>query len=88
MNGLRQLSFFNSTEQEKKKQADIAKRFTLGFWYYTEGKKCCEVYPKFKTDHEDMCYLECPVCGDRTGKHHMAWQAWTEWDEMKETKEE
>ena len=37
-------------EEAKAKQDEIeASGFNLGYWYGTGCKKCCGVYPKFKT---------------------------------------
>ena len=85
---MRQLSFFNTSEQEKAKQEEIAKWYNLSWWYYTGGKKCCGVYPEFKTEgntaNEDI-YLECPVCGRRTKGQVMPWIAEEEWDRCLQT---
>lgn len=61
----------------------------LGWWYGTRCKKCCGVYPKFKTkDTFDPCnaYYECEVCGRRTVKEYtMPWLAEEAWNHDKVT---
>ena len=74
------------TEAEAKANQDriIAKGYELGWWYGTRCKKCCGVYPKFKTkDTFDPCnaYYECEVCGRRTVKEYtMPWLAEEAWN--------
>ena len=69
-------------EEAKENQARIAKHYNLGWWYGTNCKKCCEVFPKFKkteTTH-DQCYYQCEVCGKRTKAYEMPWQAVEAWN--------
>lgn len=72
-------------EQAAKRQAEIAEKFNLGWWYGTDCEKCCGVYPKFKTTNtpEAFCYYECEVCGKRTEIYSMPWLARNAWNEHK-----
>lgn len=74
------------TEQEAvKMQAELAKHFNLSFWYGTHCKKCCSVYPRFRTTNttHEQCYYQCEVCGKRTANYEMPWQAAEAWNEGK-----
>ncbi len=71
-------------EEAKAKQDEITKHgFKLGWWYGTDCKQCCGVYPKFmKTaGFDDKCYYECEVCGKKTDLYEMPWQAEKAWNE-------
>ena len=78
-----------TAEEAKKNQEELAKHFNLGFWYGTHCKKCCGVYPKFRTSasYDSYCWYECEVCGKRTENAPMPWVAEKAWnaDEFMET---
>lgn len=71
-------------EQAKKIQSSIQERgFDLSYWYGTDCKKCCEVFPKLmkakKNDPVDV-YYQCQVCGKRTVLFSMPWEARDAWN--------
>lgn len=69
-------------EEAKANQDRIAKDFNLSYWYGTNCKKCCGVFPKFR--HSDAfgggCWYECEVCGTRTEEKSMPWIAADAWN--------
>lgn len=71
-----------TAEEAKRNQDEIAKHFNLGWWYGTGCKKCCGVYPKFKTGGIQNlgCWYECEVCGRKTEPLSMPWIAEKEWN--------
>ena len=78
-------------EEAKAKQDRIVEQgFKLSWWYGTNCKKCCGVFPKFCTEGDpaaDKCFFECEVCGKRTEGFMMPWQAEKAWnnDEVRAT---
>lgn len=56
--------------------------YDLGWWFGTECRKCCGVYPRFHDGggtSRESCWYECDVCGKRTKKcvmPHVAVEAW------------
>lgn len=77
-------------DEAKANQDRIAKYHDLSYWYGTNCKKCCGVFPKFCTEgniaRED-CFYRCEVCGKRTNGFLMPWQAEKAWnnDEVRAT---
>lgn len=71
-----------TAEEAKRNQDEIAKHYNLGWWYGTGCKKCCGVYPKFRTTEGNncMCWYECEVCGTKTELQSMPWIAEREWN--------
>lgn len=73
------------TKEEAKANQEriIASGFDISWWYASQCRKCCDVYPKIiAEDNLAMkVYLECEVCGRRTHAHKMPWLAKKEWDE-------
>lgn len=72
-----------TAEEAKEHQDDLERKgFKLAWWYGTECKKCCGVYPKFHSG--DMlrpgCWYECEVCGRKTEMQSMPWIAEREWN--------
>lgn len=69
-------------EEAAAHQAELAKHYDLSYWYGTNCKKCCGVYPKFK--HSEAfgggCWYECEVCGTRTNEVSMPWIAAEQWN--------
>ena len=63
-------------------QAELAEHFNLSYWYGTRCKKCCGVFPKFKTSlgFDSKCWYECEVCGTRTAAVSMPWIAEEAWN--------
>ncbi len=73
------------TQQEAIKiQASIQERgFRLDYWFGTDCKKCCDVYPRLmKANRTDPCdiYYQCDVCGKRTVFFTMPWMAREAWN--------
>ncbi len=64
-------------------QAELSKHYKLSYWYGTHCKKCCDVYPIFRTTEsmDSKCWYECEVCGTRTGKYSMPWLAEKAWND-------
>lgn len=69
-------------EEAKKNQDRLSKHYNLSFWYGTNCKKCCGVYPKFRSTDgfESLCWYECEVCGKRTSAESMPWIAEEAWN--------
>lgn len=69
-------------EEAAAHQAELAKHFKLSYWYGTKCKKCCGVFPKFRTTpgFDSKCYYECEVCGTRTEAVSMPWIAEEAWN--------
>lgn len=69
-------------EQAKENQDRLSEKYNLSYWYGTNCEKCCGVFPKFKnTDASDCkCWYECEVCGKRTRKKSMPWEAEEAWN--------
>ena len=73
------------TAEEAKANQDriVAEGWDLGFWYGTNCKKCCGVYPKKVSIYQngrDLCAYECEVCGRKTAPCDMPWQARDAWN--------
>lgn len=69
-----------STESIKAKQDRLGENAA---WYYgTNCKKCCGVFPAFFTEQtfEGLGYFVCLVCGRESQHEHMAWQAEESWN--------
>lgn len=78
-----QLNLIWTAEDEKRKQDNLAKHFNLGFWYGTDCKKCCGVFPKFETSYGfelDNCWYECQVCHRKSKRASMPWIAREDWN--------
>ena len=71
-----------TAEQAKANQDELAKHYRLSYWYGTNCKKCCGVYPKFRTTNgfDSKCFYECEVCGTRTDLFPMPWLAERAWN--------
>ncbi len=71
-----------TAEEAKANQEELSKNFRLSYWYGTNCKKCCGVYPKFHSGSitDNGCWYECEVCGSRTGKKTMPWIAEEAWN--------
>lgn len=73
------------TAEEAKRNQDqiVAEGWTLSFWYGTDCKKCCGVYPKLidQIPPNDFCRYECEVCGKTTEAYIMPWLARDAWNE-------
>lgn len=70
-------------EEAKANQERIAKHFKLDWWYGTDCKKCCGVYPKLIIGIDgfnDLVRYECEVCGTTTKPQIMPWVARDEWN--------
>ena len=69
-------------EEAAAHQAEMAKHYNLAYWYGTRCKKCCGVFPKFKTSlgFDSKCWYECEVCGTRTEEKSMPWLAEEAWN--------
>ena len=70
-------------EEEMAEQERLRQYFNLGWWYGTNCKKCCGVYPKaMKKDGYDPndFYYECQICGRRTKPYMMPWIAREAWN--------
>ena len=71
-------------EEAKANQDRIAKHYKLCWWYGTNCRKCCGVYPKIVVRHIDNpkdVHMECEVCGRKTSEHTMPYLAEEEWNE-------
>ena len=71
-------------EDAKANQDRIARHYNLSWWYGTECRKCCGVYPKIvirNVDNPKDVHLECEVCGRKTKEYAMPWIAKEEWNE-------
>lgn len=70
-------------QEAKAKQEELSKHYRLSYWYGTNCKKCCEVFPKFRTSsgYDSKCWYECEVCGTKTKPASMPWIAEKEWNE-------
>lgn len=69
-------------EEAKTEQEQLAKYYILGWWYATNCRKCCEVYPKLEKEGPpafEMVFYRCPVCGRRTNSYKMPWLAADAW---------
>lgn len=68
--------------EAKANQERIAKHFKLEWWYGTNCKPCCGVYPKLMFEGQSAStrdYYQCEVCGRRTKSYLMprlAEEAW------------
>lgn len=72
-----------TAEEAKAHQDDLERKgFNLAWWYGTGCKKCCGVYPEFKTGGIQNlgCWYECEVCGRKTAPQSMPWIAEKEWN--------
>lgn len=71
-----------TAEQAKANQDELAKHYDLSYWYGTNCRKCCGVYPKFRTTNgfDSKCFYECEVCGARTDLFSMPWLAERAWN--------
>ena len=73
-------------EQAMAEQERIVKDgYKLGWWYGTNCRKCCGVFPKFMkayTAAGGKCFYQCDVCGRKSGLHEMPWLARDDWNEM------
>lgn len=69
-------------EQAKENQDRLSEKYNLSYWYGTKCEKCCGVYPKFMNTYgsEATCWYECEVCGKRTRKKSMPWEAEEAWN--------
>lgn len=69
-------------EEARAHQEELSKHFDLSYWYGTNCKKCCGVYPKFHsgTVLHPCCWYECEVCGSRTEEKPMPWIARDAWN--------
>ena len=69
-------------KQALKHQTELAKHYNLAWWYGTDCKKCCSVYPRLeKTDTiRGECFYRCEVCGKRTKAYIMPWLARDAWN--------
>lgn len=74
--------------EAKRNQDHLSKHFNLSWWYGTNCKPCCGVYPKFMTSGatNEKCYFMCEVCGRKSSKEDMPWLAEKTWNEMFENK--
>lgn len=72
-----------TSEEAKARQDEIAKHFSLAYWYGTRCRKCCGVYPAFKKSDAfgGGCWYECEVCGTRTAEKAMPWIAEKAWND-------
>lgn len=68
-----------TAEEALKNQTEIAEHYNLGWWYGTQCRKCCGVYPKLEAG-ELHCFYVCEVCGKRTEPHSMPWLAREAWN--------
>lgn len=68
--------------EAKRVQDELAKHYDLSFWYGTNCKKCCGVFPKlFVTNPiSGECYYKCEVCEKRTKLYSMPWLARDAWN--------
>lgn len=71
-----------ATEAKRKQTVLEADGFKLCWWYGTGCKKCCGVYPRFRTTYglDQKCWYECDVCGKRTAPKIMPWIAADAWN--------
>ena len=61
-------------------QEEIVRRgFNLGWWFGTNCRKCCSVFPRLIANDHD-CWYQCPVCGQRTEPASMPWIAEEAWN--------
>ena len=69
-------------EEAEANQTRLAEHFDLSFWYGTNCKKCCGVYPKLIVGigPQDLCRYECEVCGTTTAAFKMPWLAEEAWN--------
>ena len=69
-------------EEATAHQTELAKHYDLSYWYGTNCKKCCGVYPKLmhSADPSGSCWYECEVCGTKTGFCSMPWIAAEQWN--------
>lgn len=70
-------------EAKRKQNEILAQGYDLGWWYGTNCKKCCGVFPKLmfaKTYDPKDCYYQCEVCSKRTELKVMPWQAKEAWN--------
>lgn len=69
-------------EEARQNQEEIAKHFKLSYWCGTKCKRCCGVYPIFRTSDAfgGGCWYECEVCGTRTEEKPMPWIAEKAWN--------
>ncbi len=73
-----------TAEEAKANQDRIARQYNLCWWYGTNCKKCCGVYPKIvigNTSNPKDVHFECEVCGRKTKEHLMPFLAEQEWNE-------
>lgn len=56
--------------------------FPLGWWYGTDCRKCCGVYPEFISDvnGHGLCAYRCPVCGKESSPAVLPWLARDAWN--------
>ena len=69
-----------STEDVKAHQDKLGKN--AGWYYGTDCKKCCGVWPKFFTDTDFSAYgyYVCLVCGKESLHEPMPWQSRDDWN--------
>lgn len=72
-------------EEAAAQQAEIARHYDLSYWFGTNCRKCCGVYPRFRTSSgfDSRCWYECDVCGMRTDAVTMPWIAERDWNDGK-----
>lgn len=70
-------------EEAKRNQERLGD--AAGWYYATEAKKCCGVYPKLmrkRTNDPQDVYLQCEVCGKQTALFTMPWLAVAAWNDL------
>lgn len=70
----------STTEEIKAKQDKLGKN--AGWYYGTNCKKCCDVFPAFFNEDgfENLGYYVCLVCGKESKHEPMPWQAKDRWN--------
>ena len=59
--------------------------YKLSWWYGTDCRKCCGVYPKLmekQATFDSHAYFECEVCGRKSKAFSMPWLARDDWNSM------
>lgn len=70
-------------EDAKSNQDRVSEHYNLSWWYGTNCRKCCGVYPKLmrkETFNPKDLYYQCEVCGKRTDLYTMPWLAEEAWN--------
>lgn len=62
----------------------VADGYKLSWWYGTDCRKCCGVYPKLMDNggFDAKVFFQCEVCGRRSEAFSMPWLARDNWNSM------